>query len=97
MSAAPAVSQEGPLAMICGGGSLPLAVARLVAARGREVVLFPLRGAAEPADFARRPHHWLYLGQDRQIRRGSRAPPAAATWSSSDRWCGRRFGRCAPI
>ena len=53
MSAAPAVSQEGPLALICGGGSLPLAVADFVAARGRKVLLFPLRGAAEAGDLAR--------------------------------------------
>ena len=37
---------EGPLAMICGGGSLPLAVADSVSTRGRKVLLFPLRGAA---------------------------------------------------
>ena len=44
-----AAAQEGPLALICGGGSLPLAVADSVIARGREVVLFPLRGAANAA------------------------------------------------
>jgi DUF1009 family protein len=27
------------------------------------VVLFPVRGAAAAADFAERPHHWLYPGQ----------------------------------
>ena len=63
MSSASAASHEGPLAMICGGGSLPLAVADLVEARGRKVVLFPLRGAARPDDFAGRPHHWVHPGQ----------------------------------
>lgn len=63
MSAAPASDDDGPLALICGGGSLPLAVADSVVARGRQVLLFPLHGAANPADFDRRPHHWLYLGQ----------------------------------
>ena len=64
-----AAAQEGPLALICGGGSLPLAVADSVIARGREVVLFPLRGAANAVDFERRPHHWLYLGQGGKFER----------------------------
>jgi DUF1009 family protein len=63
MTAALSVSNEGPLAMICGGGSLPLAVADRVAASGRRVVLFPLRGAAEGTAVERHPHHWLYIGQ----------------------------------
>lgn len=63
MSVTAAVSEEAPLALVCGGGSLPLAVADHVAARGRRVVLFPVRGAAAAADFAERPHHWLYPGQ----------------------------------
>ena len=40
--------RTGPLAIICGGGSLPFAVADAVAARGRPVVLFALRGSADP-------------------------------------------------
>lgn len=63
MNAAPTVSQEGPLALICGGGSLPLAVADFVAARGRKVLLFPLRGVASPVDFDKRSHHWVGFGQ----------------------------------
>lgn len=63
MSVTAAVSEEAPLALVCGGGSLPLAVADHVSARGRRVVLFPVRGAAAAADFAERPHHWLYPGQ----------------------------------
>jgi UDP-2,3-diacylglucosamine hydrolase len=73
MSLAPASSQEAPLALICGGGSLPLAVADSVAARGRQVVLFPLCGAANPVDFERRPHHWLYIGQVTKFIRLARA------------------------
>ena len=46
MSAMPPARQQGPLALICGGGSLPLAVADFVSARGREVLLFPLQGSA---------------------------------------------------
>lgn len=60
---ATAVTGDGPLAMICGGGSLPLAVADSVMRRGREVMLFPLRGHADPEGFAGRPHLWVRLGQ----------------------------------
>ena len=63
MSAATPTVTEGPLALVCGGGSLPLAVADAVAARGRRVLLFPVRGAARPEDYAGREHTWLYLGQ----------------------------------
>ncbi|MGH6663461.1 MAG: LpxI family protein [Pseudolabrys sp.] len=73
MSAAAASSDQGPLALICGGGSLPLAVADSVAARGRQVLLFPLHGAANAADFEGRPHLWLYLGQSNKFWRAARA------------------------
>lgn len=51
----------GPLGIICGGGSIPLAVAEAVRARGRQVMLFPLRGYADPA-VERFPHQWIHLG-----------------------------------
>jgi DUF1009 family protein len=51
------------LAIICGGGALPYAVADAVAATGRRVVLFALRGWADPAEVARFPHHWIAVGQ----------------------------------
>ncbi|HMF22871.1 MAG TPA: UDP-2,3-diacylglucosamine diphosphatase LpxI [Pseudolabrys sp.] len=73
MSATTATGQETPLALICGGGSLPLVVADFVAKRGREVALFPLHGAADPADFSARPHHWLYVGQAGRFFRLARA------------------------
>ena len=73
MSAPAELSPQSPLALICGGGSLPLAVADSVAARGRQVLLFPLHGAADPHDFAGRPHHWLYLGQFGKFARIARA------------------------
>ena len=69
MSTTPAAGQEGPLALICGGGSLPLAVADLVAARGRKVLLFPLRGAADAAAVERYPHHWMHMGQVAKLMR----------------------------
>jgi DUF1009 family protein len=67
------VAGDGPLALICGGGSLPLAVADLVARHGRKVLLFPIRGAADPRDFAERPHHWVRLGQFGTVARIARA------------------------
>jgi DUF1009 family protein len=73
MSAAPALSQQGPLALICGGGSLPLAVADFVSSRGRPVVLFPLHGAAEGTAVERFPHHWVYIGQMGKFLRLARA------------------------
>jgi UDP-2,3-diacylglucosamine hydrolase len=73
MSVAEAASEAAPLAMICGGGRLPLAVADSVAARGRKVLLFPLRGAADPRDYAGRPHQWVHLGQFGTVARVARA------------------------
>jgi UDP-2,3-diacylglucosamine hydrolase len=73
MSAAEAARQEAPLAMVCGGGSLPLAVADSVAARGRKVLLFPLRGFAVPADYAGREPTWVHLGQVGAVIRVARA------------------------
>jgi UDP-2,3-diacylglucosamine hydrolase len=73
MTAAPSVTVESPLALVCGGGSLPLAVADHVAARGRRVILFPLIGAAAADGFAQRPHHWLYMGQVGKLLKIARA------------------------
>src|SRR5665648_1122109 len=73
MSATPAVSQEGPLALICGGGSLPLAIADSVSARGRQVLLFPLQGIARPEDYAQRPHTWVRIAKFGTLARAARA------------------------
>ena len=50
MSDADAAQRTGdsPLAVICGGGTLPFAVADAVGKRGRRVVLFAIRGWADP-------------------------------------------------
>jgi DUF1009 family protein len=61
-SAPLAPAEGGPLAVICGGGSLPYAVAA-AAARSRRVVLFPLLGWADPERVNEFPHHWIALGQ----------------------------------
>jgi DUF1009 family protein len=54
---------DEPLALVCGGGTIPPVVATAVAARGRRVVVFALRGWADPAFVAGHPHHWIALGQ----------------------------------
>jgi DUF1009 family protein len=59
--------------MLCGGGSLPLAVADKVSKSGRAVVLFPLRGAAEGTAVERFPHHWIHIGQIGKFMRLARA------------------------
>ncbi len=73
MSTAPAAGQMSPLALICGGGSLPLAVADYVQARGRSVLLFPLEGIARPEDYAQRPHTWIRLAKFGTFARAARA------------------------
>lgn len=73
MNVTAAASQDVPLALVCGGGSLPLAVAEFAAARGRKVMLFPVRGAAKASDFTNRPHYWLYPGQIGKFTRIARA------------------------
>lgn len=54
---------ESPLALVCGGGTIPPVVAAAVAASGRRLVVFALRGWADPAFVATYPHHWIALGQ----------------------------------
>ncbi|HEY6258303.1 MAG TPA: UDP-2,3-diacylglucosamine diphosphatase LpxI [Xanthobacteraceae bacterium] len=61
MASAP--ESEGPLAIICGAGSLPFAVADAACRRGRGVVLFALRGWADPNLVASYPHYWVRFGQ----------------------------------
>src|ERR1019366_9670890 len=61
MSGAP--RGEAPLAIICGGGGLPFAVAEAARRQGRDVVLFALRGWADPIRIESYPHHWVRFGQ----------------------------------
>ena len=63
MTTAPAGGSEGPLAIVCGGGTLPFAVADAVIKRGRTVIMIALRGAADATAVARYPHHWFNYGQ----------------------------------
>jgi DUF1009 family protein len=59
----PAVAGEGPLAIVCGGGALPLAVADAVLQRGRGVVLFPVRGWVDPQAVEPYRHRFVEIGQ----------------------------------
>jgi DUF1009 family protein len=63
----------GPVAIICGAGNFPFAVADAVIARGRRAVLFALRGFADPEAVARYPHHWCHVGQLGRFRRLARS------------------------
>jgi DUF1009 family protein len=64
---------QGPLAIICGGGSLPFAVADAVQKRGRRAVLIAIRGWAQADRVAAYPHHWIWLGQFGAACRHARA------------------------
>lgn len=72
MNDAPAQTNGDPVAIICGGGSLPLTVAEAVERSGRAVVLFPIRGWADPSIVSRHRHHWLHLGSAGRFRRLAR-------------------------
>lgn len=54
---------QSALAIICGAGSLPFALADASIRQGRRVVLFALRGWADPKRVAAYPHHWAWIGQ----------------------------------
>jgi DUF1009 family protein len=56
-------AEHGPIAIICGGGSFPGAVAEAIVRRGRQPVMFALKGWADPAIVARYRHHWIAIGQ----------------------------------
>lgn len=58
MSATDQPVAEGPVAVICGGGSFPFSVADALLKQGRGVVLFALRGWADPDRVEKYPHHW---------------------------------------
>jgi hypothetical protein len=64
---------DDPLAIICGGGSFPAAVADAVARRGRRPVMFGIRGWADAAVIERYAHHWIAIGQAGRFFRLARA------------------------
>jgi DUF1009 family protein len=56
-------SDDSPLGILCGGGSIPASVAQAVVRSGREVVLFALVGWADPAFVKAYRHHWIHIGK----------------------------------
>lgn len=64
---------DGPVAIICGGGSLPIAVAEAAIKNGRKVILFPIKGCADSGKIDNHAHHWVALGQLGRFRRLLRA------------------------
>ena len=62
LTAGPDATQDGPLAVIAGGGTLPAALAAAAAAQGRAVHVIGIRGEAD-AKISRFPHTWLKWGE----------------------------------
>jgi UDP-2,3-diacylglucosamine hydrolase len=60
---ADAAPEMGSLAIVCGGGSFPAAVAEVVARSGRRLVMFGVKGWADPDVVERYAHRWIALGQ----------------------------------
>jgi len=65
--------RHDPLAIICGGGSFPGAVADAVAQRGRRPVMFGIKGWADAAVIGGYAHHWIAIGQAGRFFRLARA------------------------
>ena len=61
------------IALICGGGALPGAVADAIARRGLRPVMFAIRGWADPKVVEPHAHHWVALGQLGRFLRLARA------------------------
>lgn len=56
-------ARRTPLAIVCGGGSFPTAVAEAVSRSGRRPVMLGIKGWADPHVVERYSHHWVALGQ----------------------------------
>ncbi len=63
MNDLPQTRNLGPVAIICGGGNFPFALADALARQGRRAILFPFRGVANAQAVERYPHYWAYIGQ----------------------------------
>jgi UDP-2,3-diacylglucosamine hydrolase len=66
-------AEHGPIAIICGGGSFPGAVAEAIARGGRQPVMFGLKSWADPKIVERYTHHWIAVGQVGRFFRLARA------------------------
>lgn len=58
---APQAADKSTVAIICGGGAFPAAIADAVLAQGRPVYLFLVKGFADAA-LERYPHEWVKIG-----------------------------------
>jgi UDP-2,3-diacylglucosamine hydrolase len=72
-SASTTTAGQEPVAIICGGGSFPGAVAEAIERRGRRPVMFAVRGWADPKVVERYTHHWIAIGQGGRFFRLARA------------------------
>jgi DUF1009 family protein len=68
-----AVAGRDPVAIICGAGSFPGAVAEAIARSGRRPVMFAVRGWADPKVVERYTHHWIAIAQVGRFFRLARA------------------------
>jgi len=66
-------AERDPIAIICGGGSFPGAVADAITRGGRKPVMFGLKGWADPNIVERHSHHWIAIGQVGRFFRLARA------------------------
>jgi DUF1009 family protein len=55
--------EEERLGIIAGAGTLPIAIAETVTAKGRDVFVVAIKGMADEAGVARFPHVWVALGE----------------------------------
>jgi DUF1009 family protein len=69
----PPPNSAGPVAIVCGGGAIPIAVADAVVRSGQRVLMFPVRGWADSEAIKRFPHHWIALLQAGRFHRLARA------------------------
>jgi UDP-2,3-diacylglucosamine hydrolase len=56
-------ARQDSIAIICGGGSIPGAVADAIVRAGRRPVMLAIKGWADPKLVERHAHHWIALGQ----------------------------------
>ena len=68
-----ATAADDSVAIICGGGTMPGAVAQALVRRGRRPVMFAIKGWADPQVVGPYTHHWVALGQAGRFFRLARA------------------------
>lgn len=68
-----AVASADSIAIVCGGGSIPGAVAEAIARSGRRPIMLAIRGWADPKLVERYTHHWIAIGQAGRLFRLAKA------------------------